>query len=102
MLVFSSFEGNKFNSIQFNEQIRCNYESIFFDILRSLYMHLAALLIVNVSCKLYIQNPCQPEISLVRITLCPINIKLVYLACEKLPHYIILSSMINRTRSVSK
>ena len=45
-------------------------------------MHLEALLIGNVSCKLYIQNPRHPEISLVLITLCPRNIILVYLACE--------------------
>ena len=54
-------------------------------------MHLEALLIGNVACKLYIQNPRYPEISLVLITLCPRNIILVYLACEKLSHYIILS-----------
>ena len=54
-------------------------------------MHLEALLIGNVSCKLYIQNPRYPEISLVLITLCLRNIILVYLACEKLSHYIILS-----------
>ena len=40
--------------------------------------------------QIYIQNPCHPEISLVVITLCPRNIILVYLACEKLPYYIII------------
>ena len=40
--------------------------------------------------QIYIQNPCHPEISLVLITLCPINIILVYLASEKLPYYIII------------
>ena len=72
----------------------------YFDILRSLYMDLEALLIGNVSCKLYIQNPRHPEISLVLITLCPRNIILVYLACERLSHYIILSSIARNTISV--
>ena len=40
--------------------------SKYFDILRSLYMYLEALLIGHVSCKLYIQNPRHPDISLVR------------------------------------
>ena len=60
--------------------------SKYFDILRSLYMHLEDLLIGNISMQIYIQNPCHPEISLVPITLCPRNIILVYLACEKNCH----------------
>ena len=63
-------------------------------------MHLEALLIGNVSCKLYIQNPRHPEISLVLITISARNIILVYLACEKLSHYIILSSIARNTISV--
>ena len=63
-------------------------------------MHLEALLIGNVSCKLYIQNPRYPEINLVLITLCPRNIISVYLACEKLSHYIILPSIARKTISV--
>ena len=42
--------------------------------------------------QIYIQNPCHPEISLVPITLCPRNIILVYLACEKLPYIIIFTA----------
>ena len=42
--------------------------------------------------QIYIQNPCHPEISLVLITLCPRNIILVYLACEKLPYIIIFTA----------
>ena len=61
--------------------------SKYFDILRSLDMHLEDLLIGNISMQIYIQNPCHPEISLVPITLCPRNIILVYLACEKIAIY---------------
>ena len=50
-------------------------------------MHLEDLLIGNISMQIYIQNPCHPEISLVPITLCPRNIILVYLACEKIAIY---------------
>ena len=42
--------------------------------------------------QIYIQNPCHPEISLVLITLCPRNIMLVYLACEKIAIYTNLHS----------
>ena len=42
--------------------------------------------------QIYIQNPCHPEISLVPITLCPRNIILVYLACEKLPYIVIFTA----------
>ena len=54
--------------------------SKYFDILRSLYMHLEDFINWKYIMQIYIQNPCHPEISLVLITLCPRNIILVYLA----------------------
>ena len=51
--------------------------------------------------QIYIQNPCHPEISLVLITLCPRNIILVYLACEKLPYYIIIFTSAASERNFS-